>query len=154
MKRLLLVSLVACGGGTTRAYKIDGIAQHRDQLVIVATRTTQDDAKVSEQTLNACNLADEGDRLVCRPLGLELDARQMPLGIQYKDGKGGAEVTRVFDNSPAASSGLAKGDVIEQVDGRRTGDANELREALAHTTKQTTLTINRRGAESTLTVDR
>ena len=48
------------------------------------------------------------------------------LGVRITDAAGGAEVDRVFPNSPAERMGLKAGDVISRFDGKRVRRAAEL----------------------------
>jgi serine protease Do len=70
------------------------------------------------------------------------------------DGEG-VLVTEVKENSPAAKGGLKAGDVITKINGKRVRDLGELRGQLGENrdAKSVTLSIIRKGAETSLTVE-
>jgi photosystem II stability/assembly factor-like uncharacterized protein len=52
----------------------------------------------------------------CEKIGMGTPPPQVFLGVQGEDGDGGAKLTRIIDDSPAAKSGLKTGDVVKQFD--------------------------------------
>jgi serine protease Do len=67
----------------------------------------------------------------------------------------GVLVTQVRENSPAAKGGLQAGDVITKVNDKRVRDIGDLRAQLAQNrdAKSVTLTVIRKGTETSLTVE-
>src|SRR5262245_18307416 len=52
----------------------------------------------------------------CERIGMGTPPPQTFLGVQGEDGDGGAKLTRVIGDSPAAKAGLKTGDVVKQLD--------------------------------------
>jgi len=63
------------------------------------------------------------------------------LGVQVEDGTGGAMVAGVLTGSPAEGAGIAVGDTITAVAGRRVGSAQELGAAMATVTPGHPVTV-------------
>jgi len=89
-------------------------------------------------------------------LGIEAIDLSGQLGEYFgaPDGEG-VLVTDVMADTPAAKAGLKAGDVITKLDGDRVHSVGELRAKLGekHEEKSVTLTLLRRGAEMSLTVE-
>jgi serine protease Do len=79
---------------------------------------------------------------------------QLGAYFNVPDGEG-VLVTEVKENSPAAKGGLKAGDVITKINGTRVHDLGELRGQLGESrdTKSVTLSVVRKGAETSLTVE-
>jgi putative serine protease PepD len=77
------------------------------------------------------------------------------LGVEARDGHGGAVIGRVETGGPAAEAGLRRGDVIVSLDGERIGSADALTEAVAsHKPGQTaSLGYERGGVSHTARVE-
>jgi photosystem II stability/assembly factor-like uncharacterized protein len=52
----------------------------------------------------------------CEKIGMGTPPPQVFLGVQGENGEGGAKLTRITENSPAAKAGLKAGDVVKQAD--------------------------------------
>jgi photosystem II stability/assembly factor-like uncharacterized protein len=50
----------------------------------------------------------------CEKIGMGTPPPQVFLGVQGEDGDGGAKLTRIIENSPAAKAGLKTGDLVKQ----------------------------------------
>ncbi len=83
----------------------------------------------------------------------DLDARLVEL-MQLPPRLGGALVSQVREDGPAAGSGLARGDVITKVDGSALQSARDFYDFLGRTTpgQQLTLSLWRAGAEKSVRV--
>lgn len=68
--------------------------------------------------------------------------------------KEGALITDVVENSPAEKTGLKRGDLIIEIEGKKIKDSASLRNTIASTSPETTLkmTVIREGKEKILTV--
>jgi putative serine protease PepD len=77
------------------------------------------------------------------------------LGIQLRDGDGGAEVVLVRNGTPADEAGLRAGDVITAVEGERVTNGDELRAAINARSPGDSVEIEYRrdGDEHTVTVE-
>ena len=89
-------------------------------------------------------------------LGIEALDLSEQLGEYFgaPDGQG-VLVSAVMPDTPAAKAGLKAGDVITKLDGDRIHNVGELRAKLEekHEEKTVTLTLLRKGAETTLTIE-
>ncbi len=79
---------------------------------------------------------------------------QLGAYFNVPDGEG-VMVTEVKENSPAAKGGLKAGDIITKINGKRVHDLGELRGQLEESrdTKSVTLSVVRKGTETSLTVE-
>jgi Do/DeqQ family serine protease len=100
----------------------------------------------SEETTTAQGETTGSVGLAVEPLPAER-ARQLDI-------EGGLLVTAVNGGSDAADAGFRRGDVIEQVDGRRVARAADLREALARGERPALVLVRRGDASLFLTLPR
>ena len=80
-------------------------------------------------------------------------ARHTWLGVEGTDADGGARVTKVVGDSPAAQAGLTNDDVIAAVDGTKVVSMSALRVTLRghHAGDTITLVVSRSGQDLTMT---
>src|SRR5215831_3017167 len=52
----------------------------------------------------------------CEKIGMGTPPQQVFLGVQGENGDGGAKLTRITENGPAAKAGLKSGDLVKQFD--------------------------------------
>lgn len=99
---------------------------------------------------------EHGLNLAAPTIGISAMDVSGQLGAYFNvpDGQG-VLVTEVKDNSPAAKAGLKAGDAITKINGKRVHDLGELRGQLGESrdTKSVTLSVVRRGTETSLTVE-
>jgi serine protease Do len=88
-------------------------------------------------------------------LGVSIQKITPDLASQFDlKGENGAIVSDVVENSPADKAGMKRGDVIEEYDGRKTDDPNQLRNMVASSVpgEEHSVTVLRDGKELTLKV--
>lgn len=150
--RFVAAGAIACG--CAHLVRIEGIATQGDDVIVVAQRTVMTPfGSVSGQTVNACELDRDSDRLVCRQIGVAFDEQLPKLGISYQDrddGGAGAAVTLVREGGPASTAGVQVGDVITACNGASVANREALAKALAAAGKNVTLAVTR--ADSAITV--
>ncbi|MFT7623767.1 MAG: hypothetical protein ACI9WU_002950 [Myxococcota bacterium] len=83
-----------------------------------------------------------------------LESKDSYIGISFNDTKGGVRVSRVYEGSPAAISGLKKGDVITTAGGKALSKHQELGQYLDATSPGGSLKLKiiREGVASDLTL--
>ncbi len=91
-----------------------------DDVALTVRRGEKDERDLKIQLLSRAQLRSLDQRIELPP------APKVWFGAEVEDAKPGATVTDVSENSPAAASGLKKGDVILQLDGKDVPDAIDL----------------------------
>jgi membrane-associated protease RseP (regulator of RpoE activity) len=87
-------------------------------------------------------------------LGVRIEDLDGELGSYFNvPGNAGALVVEVLDDTPAAKAGLKAGDVITRVGDETVKDTNDLQRAVRDAEGPTSLTVVRKGASRTLSVD-
>jgi membrane-associated protease RseP (regulator of RpoE activity) len=158
MKYLVAVLLLSSCGHYT-SHHVQAMIPHDGEVLVLAIRTTTIPGVGTgqTQTVNACELDKDNDRLACRAIGIEFDAQLPMLGISYQDNEGGgpgAVITSVKEGGFAAAAGVLAGDVVVELNSKAIADRATLRAALAAAGKSLTLTVVRAGEKLELRATR
>lgn len=144
---LAAATILLPAGCAYTSYRIHAMAPHGDGVVIVADRTVEVPGfgQSTMQTVNACDVDDDNNLLVCRRLRVAFDAQMPKIGISYQDREegDGAVVTLVKDDGLAAGYGVAVGDIIVMVNGKKTPNRAAVAAALAAAGKTVNLSLLR-----------
>jgi C-terminal processing protease CtpA/Prc len=155
MRIILAAALLS---GCAHRTVIQTMVPHETEVLVLAVRHTDTPfGTVYDQTLNACDLDRDSDRLVCRAIGVDFDAQLPKIGISYQDrddGGEGAVITLVREGGFAAAAGLATGDIVVAANGMKTSNRADLAKALETAGKTLTLTVLRGEETLALKVER